>query len=110
MSAVFELSGGKERFLVSPYEILSVLPARAAFDEEKLERVLRALELDGYFELVSSDRKGEKTYCIRMREAGRSYRREDTKRRRDLAVRLLLAAVCGLLSATIGLLLKVIAG
>ena len=107
MAAIFLLSQGKERFLVSPYEILAMLP-EAYYDEEKLERVLRTLELDGYFELILSDRKGEKTYVVHMREAGLSFRRQDVKRRRDLVVRLLLAAVCGLLSAAIGLLLKAI--
>ncbi len=108
MAAVFSLSQGKERFLVSPYEILSVLPERAGFDEEKLERILKALELDGYFELILSERKGEKTYVVHMREEGLAFRRQDVRRRRDLAVRLLLAGVCGLLSAAVGLLLKIL--
>lgn len=108
MAAVFSLSQGKERFLVSPYEILNVLPGRAGFDEEKLERVLKALELDGYFELILSERKGEKTYVVHMREEGLAFRRQDVKRRRDLAFRLLLACLCGLLSAAVGLLLKIV--
>lgn len=108
MAAVFLLSQGKERFLVSSYELLSMLPERAKFDEEKLERTLRSLELDGYFEWILSDRKGEKMYVIHMRPAGLAFRREDVRRRRDLVLRLLLAGVCGLLSAAIGLLLKVI--
>ena len=108
MAAIFTLSQGKERFLVSPYEIFNVLPEKSRFDEEKLERVLRSLELDGFFEFILSDRKGEKTYCIHMREAGLAYRRQDVQRRRDLIVRLLFAGVCGLLSAAIGLLLKAI--
>lgn len=108
MGAVFTLSQGKERFLVSPYEILGLLPEKGKYDEEKLERILRSLEIDGYFELIDSDRKGEKTYCIRMREAGLAFRRQDIQRKRDLILRLLFAAVCGLLSAAIGLLLKAI--
>ncbi len=108
MGAIFSLSQGKERFLVSPYEILAVLPERGKYDEEKLERILHALEIDGYFELIFSDRKGEKTYCIHMRETGLAFRRQDIQRRRDTVLRLLFAAVCGLLSAAIGILLKAI--
>lgn len=108
MGAIFTLSQGKERFLVSPYEILSLLPPRAKFDEEKLERVLRSLELDGYFELVLSDRRGEKTYCIHMREAGLGYRRSDVRRRRSLVFRLIVTAVCGIVSACLGIALKAI--
>ena len=47
MSAVFQLSEGKERFLVAPYELLALLPPRQNFNEEKLYRTLRSLELDG---------------------------------------------------------------
>ena len=85
-----------------------MLPGRSNFDEEKLERALRALELDGYFELVFTDRKGEKTYCVHMREAGLAYRRQEILRRRSLSARLMLAAVCGILSAMLGILLKLL--
>ncbi len=108
MGAVFTLAGGKERFLVSPRELLSVLPASAKLDEDALDRILRALELDGYFETVLSDRKGEKTYVVHMRAAGLAFRRQDLRRRRDVVLRLAFAGICGLLSAALGLLLKVI--
>lgn len=108
MAAIFSLSQGKERFLVSPYEILAVLPEKMKFDEERLERIFASLVLDGFFDYILSDRKGEKTYVIHMHEAGLAFRRQDVQRRRDLIVRLLLAGVCGLLSAAIGLLLKAI--
>ncbi len=108
MAAVFTLSQGKERFLVAPYEIFDLLPARSRPDEEKLERVLRSLELDGFFDYILSDRKGEKMYCIHMREEGLAFRRQDLQRRRDLIARLLFAGATGLLSAAIGLLLKAI--
>lgn len=107
MSAVFSLSQGKERFLVFPYELLALLPEKK-FDEASLERALYSLELDGYFELVLSDRKGEKTYCIHMKEAGLDYRRSDVRRRRSLIFRLIVTAVCGLLSAALGIALKAI--
>ena len=108
MAAIFTLSHGKDRFLVAPYEIFNMLPPRRRLDEEKLERVLRSLELDGFFDYILSDRKGEKTYCIHMREAGLAFRRQDVRRRRDLIARLLFAGATGLLSAAIGLLLKAI--
>ncbi len=110
MGAIFTLSEGKERFLVSPYEILSLLPKKAKCDEEKLERTMRSLELDGYFELVDCERKGEKTYVVHMREEGLAYRRLDARRRRGLIFRLLVAAACGLLSAALGILLKLLIG
>ena len=106
MEAVFALSNGKERFLVSPFEILSLLPPKADYDEEKLERVLHGLELDGYFDLISSERKGERVFVVHMREAGLSYRRSGAKRKRSFIFRLAVTVLCGLLSAAAGIILK----
>ncbi len=106
MNAVFTLAQGKERFLVYPYELLNALPPKAGYDEEKLERILRALELDGYLDFVTGDRKGEKTYVIHMREAGLAYRRSDAHRRRKLYFKLAVTVACGILSAAVGILIK----
>lgn len=106
MRAVFELSDGKKRFLVSPYEIAAVLPPKADYNEETLERTLRALELDGYFDFIPSDRKGEKTYVIHMREAGLAFKRSDAQRRRGICFRWAIAAVGAVITFLIGLVLK----
>ncbi len=110
MNAVYELSGGKERFLVSPYELTAVLPAKGKFDEVSLERALNSLALDGYFDFVESDRKGEKMYVIHMREAGMSYRRRDYQRKRGLVFRILVAALGAVVTFLVGLLLRAIFG
>ncbi len=106
MNAVFTLAGGRERMLASPYELLALLPPRAGFDEDKLERTLRALELDGYFELIASERKGERVYVFHMREAGLGYKREGSRRKRSLAVRVAITVALAVLSAVVGILLK----
>lgn len=105
MGAVFALSGGKERLLVSPLEILSLLPKRN-LSEEKLDAILRELELDGYFDLTPSDRKGERMYVIHLRSEGLDYRRSAVRRKRTLIYRLVLAGICAVISFFVGLLLK----
>lgn len=106
MRAVYTLSAGKERFLVTLYELLNVLPKRGKYDEERLERALAALALDGYFELIPTERKGEKTYVVHMREGGLAFRRSDIRRRRGLRFRLFVTVICGVLSALIGVVLR----
>ena len=110
MSAVFQLSEGKERFLASPYEMIALLPPRMNFDEEKLYRALRSLELDGYFELIESDRKGERVFVVHMREAGRSFRRSDALRKRKMFYKIAVTVVCGVLSALVGIIVKSLLG
>ena len=110
MGAVFRLSEGKERFLVAPYELLALLPPRQNFNEEKLYRTLRSLELDGYFELIESDRKGEPVFVVHMREAGRSFRRSDALRKRRIYYKIAVTLLCGALSALVGILVKSLLG
>lgn len=108
MRAIFVLSEGKERFLISPYDLTAFLPSKANYNEETLERTLRALELDGYFDFVPSDRKGEKMYVIHMREAGLAFERSDTQRKRSVYFRWGVAAVGAVITFLIGLVLKLI--
>ena len=98
----------KERFLVSPYELAAVLPARGKYDEAAIGRTLRSLALDGYFELVESERKGEPVYVIHMREEGLGFRRRDYQRKRSICFRWAVAAVGAVITFLVGILLKVI--
>ena len=106
MRAVYTLSSGKERFLVTLYELLCALPKRGKFDEGKVENALSALALDGYFSLIPTERKGERTYVVHMHEAGLAFARLDLRRRRSLCVRLLITVLCGALSAVVGIIFK----
>ena len=82
----------------------------AGGNEEKLEEVLRALELDDYFELILSDRKGEKMYVIHLHSQGLAYKRSDSQRKRGLYFKLGVAAAGAVLSFLIGMILKAIFG
>ena len=108
MNAVFTLSAGRERLIAAPYDILSLLPPKMKFDEEKLERVLRDLGLDGYFELIESDRKGERVYVLHLTARGMNYRREDSQPKRRVWFRWGVAAIGAVITALIGMLLRLI--
>ena len=110
MGVIFQLSEGKERFLASPYELLALLPPRLNFDEDKLNRTLHSLELDGYFELIESERKGERVYVIIMHDLGLSFKRSDAVRRRRMYYKIAVTLLCGALSALVGILVKSILG
>ncbi len=105
MNAVYTLSGGRDRFLATPDEVRALLPPKFS-DESALERCLSALELDGYFTLVSSERKGEKTYVVHMSAKGSSFRRESARRRRALVMRIAATVALAVLSALLGVVLK----
>ncbi|MBQ7368286.1 MAG: hypothetical protein IJW60_01090 [Clostridia bacterium] len=106
MSAVYSLSCEKGICLVSPDELLSMLPARKNFGEPQLEKVLSELALDNYFELLSSERKGEKTYVISLRANGYAFKRCSVQQKRDFAVKLGWAIASAVIAFLVGWVLK----
>ena len=74
MNAVYALCHEKGIGLICPAELLAQLPPRRNYTEEELEKILSALTLDDYFELLSSERKGEKMYVISLRANGYAYK------------------------------------
>lgn len=58
MNSVYRLCEGKGSCLVSPLEIMSMLPEKRKYTVERVDRILRSLELDDYFDIIESDRKG----------------------------------------------------
>lgn len=106
MSAVFSLCDGTESCLVSPNDILSVLPAKHRMTCERLDEILNDLQRDGYFDLIHSERKGERMYVIRLKESGFAYKRAAKQKQRDVTFRIFLAFVGALATFIFSLILK----
>ena len=106
MNAVYTLCHEKGVCLVSPAELMAVLPARKHYTEEKLEELLSQLALDDYFELLSSERKGEKMYVLSLRTKGQAYKRCSMQQKRDVAVKMLLAVASAVVAFVVGLILR----
>ena len=106
MNAVYALCHEKGVCLVSPAELLALLPLRKNYTEENLEELLRQLALDDYFELLFSERKGEKMYVLSLRTKGQAYKRCSMQQKRDVAVKMLLAVASAVVAFVVGLILK----
>lgn len=110
MTAVYELCDGTESCLVSPAEILAVLPQKRKIGYERLDEVLNDLKSDGYFDLIASERKGERMYVINLKESGFSFKRERLQRRRDITFKIFLALIGATATFVFGLILRAIFG
>lgn len=106
MAAVYSLCDGTEGCLVSPIDILSVLPAKHRLNCERLEEILTALQCDGYFDLIFSERKGEKMYVINLKESGFAYKRNARQKQRDITFRIFLAFIGAFATFIFGLILR----
>lgn len=110
MSAVYSLCDGTDGCLVSPLDILSLLPSGRKFTPDKIDGILNDLKSDGYFDLIISERKGEKMYVINLKENGFAYKRIARQRRRDVVFRIGLAFIGAAATFVFGLILKGIFG
>ncbi len=106
MNAVYEMCDGKESCLVSPYEIMSILPAKREYTPEKVESILRTLELDDYFDLIESDRKGERMYVITLHPNGIAYKRTALQMKRNLAFKVVVSVAGAVITFVVGLILR----
>lgn len=108
MRAVYDMCDGKDNCLVSPMEIMSILPVKRKYTPERVEKILRSLELDDYFDLIESDRKGEKMYVITLHPNGMAYKRTALQVRRSVAFKIGLSVAGAVITFVVGLLLKII--
>lgn len=106
MNAIYTLCEGKGVCLVSPSELLALLPARKKYTEEDVAHILDALHLDDYFQLLSSERKGEKMYVISLRANGYAYKRCYTQMKRNVTMKVLWTVCSAVIAFLVGLILK----
>jgi hypothetical protein len=106
MNMVYNLCHEKGVCLISPGELLAMLPPRKEYTEEQVEGILNGLALDDYFELLSSDRKGEKMYVISLRANGYAFKRSFTQMRRDALSKIFWAITSAIVAILVGLILK----
>ena len=106
MEAVYTLCQGKGVCLIAPAEILALLSPRKKYTEEQVEKVLGELALDDYFELLASERKGERMYVISLKPHGCAFKRSFAQLKRDAALKIFWAVVSAVVAFLVGVLLK----
>lgn len=110
MTAVYSLCDGTDGCLVSAMDIMSVMPRNRRISADELDSILNALHCDGYFDIIHSERKGEKMYVINLKESGFAWKRASKQKERDITFRIFLAFLGALATFVFGLILRGIFG
>lgn len=76
LKTILNLSAGKDACLISPTDILKRIPYNINISKRDFKDILQTLEYDGYLEIIESDNKGEKVYCITLTTKGQGFNRE----------------------------------
>ena len=95
----------KGSYLISPTD-LKRLSGIENIDEPVLDKLMADLCSDGYFDLVYSDRHGEKIYCVILTSKGKGYLRGERNKKRNLLFRLSLSVILAVVSFIVGIILK----
>jgi len=107
MSFISEWGKEKPSLLINPTDFINQLGFKG-MTSAQLELSLEALSSDGYFDLVYSDRHGERVYCISVTNKGKLFKRNGQKIKRNLIYKLIVTVGFAILSFIIGLILKAI--
>ena len=107
MSVLFNESKDKSAYLISQADLLK-MSGLETLTISGLDKVVKDLSVDGYFDLVYSDRRGETVYCITLTEKGKGYERNAKLIKRNLIYKLIVTISFALLSFVFGLILKAI--
>ena len=107
MRFLYYTSQEKQAILISPTDILQNIDLRE-FTEERLDKIINDLAFDGYFDLVYSNRHGERIYCITFLEKGKAFKRDEKVFKRSILFRVVLSGVLAVFSFLVGLLLRAI--
>ena len=95
----------RQSVLISPADLLNNLSVND-LGQDALEKKVVELSDEGYYDLVYSDRRGEKVYCITLLEKGKSYFRKEKIERQNLVKRLFLTIGFAVVSFLVGVILK----
>ena len=106
MKRVYALCQEKGICLVTAAELLAGIKHAERWTEQDLERTLLDLKADKYFDLLYSERKGEKTYVITLHDEGFAYPRAELQLRRDFALKMIWAATSAGVAFLVGWLLR----
>jgi hypothetical protein len=92
--------------LLTPIDLFTKIPLDLSIEEEELETTLRNLEIDDYFDITLSDKKGELVYCINMHQKGLAFARVEKAFKSNIKFRIILTICTAAVSAAVGIGLK----
>ena len=105
MSVLYKECSKKQSILISPIDLLKII-GTSNLSISKLDKIIKDLSTDGYFDLIYSDRRGEMVYCISLLEKGKGYLRNESVAKRNLVARFMLTIGFAILSFLVGIILR----
>ena len=85
-------------------------PPRSSQGNPELESNLKALVTEDFFEMITTDKKGEEYYCFTLHQNGYAFSRQIAAEKRAIIFKLILTVCGAILSFTLVRILTLIWG
>ena len=108
MAFIFDKAHTRGSCLLTPSDLIVAGLPDFILTQDDVKKILDLLELDGYIEVVLSDKNGEKVYCISLKAKGEAFKRQKQISRKSLRNRILITVALAVLSACVTLIIKLI--
>lgn len=105
-----KMSESQKAVIITEDEIWSKLPKKAKIDLGGLREILQQLAIDEYFELIHTEKKGVPVMVITLKKKGVAFERSLVHEKRNFGQKLVITAICAVITALIGLLIKNLGG
>lgn len=105
LRCVIKRCGERSTCLLSLSECNGLQTKGKRITQKKLGDVLDCLAFDGYVDVVLSDRRGERVYCITLLKRGKGYQRERVQSKREIVYRIIIAVASAVVTFSVGKLL-----
>ncbi|MCI7402421.1 MAG: hypothetical protein MSH40_07090 [Christensenella sp.] len=76
--------------LVSQIDLLAGIPYKIEFKSEELDPAMKSLSNEGYFEMIETQKHGDKYYCITLKQAGYDFSRQIAAEKRAIYMKVIL--------------------
>ena len=94
--------------LLSAQDISTGIYSKIDLTEFEIDEVVQNLVLDGFVDVIYSDKKGRKMYCITLTEQGKGFARQKRNSKINTSVLIARTILLAILSFVVGLILKAI--
>ena len=96
--------------LMRPIDVLSNMTPKVEITSDEVGTIIKALELDDYFELIETSKKGETVWCITLHQKGNAFYREILSEKRAIYFKISLSVAVAVGIFFFKLILDAIAG
>lgn len=110
MESIYNVAASSGQCILTPTEILKIVPYKYDFRQEDVETTLDALRLEGYFEYDKAFKKDDMVYCIVLKDKGKAYLRDKKVARKNLYIKIIITVSCAVLAYLIKVLVGSIIG